>query len=96
MEQSKWKVHGVTQLDEQPSIQPPHDLFDETTPGDIDNHPPKQPIGSSTPQPAKVEEAAPDVPQEQQAPTHDPDVAQHIAQQTRSNAHLVVRLRAWL
>ena len=27
------------------------------------------------------------------APLH---VAQHIVQQTRSNAHLVVRLRAWL
>ena len=73
MERSQEKVCGVTQLDEPPSIQPPHDLFDETTPGDIDNHPPKQPKGSSAPQPGKVEEAAPDVPQEQQALPHDLD-----------------------
>ena len=66
-ERSQGKVRGVTQLDEPPSIQPPHDLFDETTPGDIDNTPPKQPKGSSAPQPGKVEEAADDAPQEQQA-----------------------------
>ena len=77
------KVHGVTQLDEPPSIQPPHDLFDETTPGDIDNHPPKQPKGSSTPQPGEVEEAAPDAPQEQQTLPHDPDPVPRCWARTR-------------
>ena len=48
-EHSQGKVHEVTQLDEPPSIQPPYDLFDDPTPGDLDNNPPKQPKGSSTP-----------------------------------------------
>jgi hypothetical protein len=42
---SQGKTHGTTQLDEPLSIQPPHDLFDDPTPGDLDNIPPKQPKG---------------------------------------------------
>ena len=73
-------MHGVTQLDEPPSIQPPHDLFNDPTPGDLDNNPPLQPKGSSTPQLDKVDKAAPDAPQEQQALPPDPDpVPKHKA-----------------
>ena len=82
-EQSQGKVCGVTQLDEPPSIQPPHDLFNETTPGDIDNKPPKQPKGSSAPQPDEVEEAAPDAPEEQQALPHGPDPVPRCKARTR-------------
>jgi hypothetical protein len=72
-ERSSGKVHGTTQLDESTSIQPPHDLFDDPTPGDLDNIPPEQLKGRSAPSPAEDDEAAPDVPLEQQAPPHDPD-----------------------
>ena len=72
-ERSQGKVRGVTQLDEPPSIQPPHDLFDDPTPGDLDDNPPLQPKGSSAPQLDEVDEVAPDAPQEQQAPPPNPD-----------------------
>ena len=77
---SQGKVHGVTQLDEPPSIQVPHDLFDDPTPGDLDENPPKQLKGSSAPQLDKVDKAAPDAPEEQQALPPDPDpVPKHKA-----------------
>jgi hypothetical protein len=61
-ERSFGKVRGTTQSDESTSIQPPHDLFDDPTPGDLDNIPPEQLKGRSAPSPAKDDEAAPDVP----------------------------------
>ena len=72
-ERSYGKVRGTTQLDEPPSIQPPHDLFDDPTPGDLDNIPPKQPKGRSAPSPDTDDEAADKAPTEQQAPPSDPD-----------------------
>jgi hypothetical protein len=50
-----------------------HDLFDDPTPGDLDNIPPEQLKGRSAPSPAEDDEAAPDAPLEQQAPPPDPD-----------------------
>jgi hypothetical protein len=70
---SQGKVRGTTQLDGPPSIQPRHDLFDDPTPGDLDNIPPEQPKGRSAPSPTMDDEAAPDAPLEQQAPPPDPD-----------------------
>ena len=72
-ERSQGKVRGITQLDEPPSIQPPHDLFDDPTPGDLDDNPPKQPKERRAPSPDGDDEAAPDAPEEQQAPPPDPD-----------------------
>ena len=58
-------------------------MFNETTPGDIDDNPPKQPKGSSVPQPDEVEEAAPDAPEEQQALPPDIDPVPRRKARTR-------------
>jgi hypothetical protein len=73
-QQTPGKTHGITQLDEPPSNQPPLD-FEDTTPGDLDLSPPEPPKGSSAPQPNRVEEvpAKADDPPEQQALPPHPD-----------------------